>query len=77
MSLRPPRTLVALLGPALEVALQLRWAVRLAIARKPDLLILHRMESREERTVEVSFDEPVQGKATGVINEVRRMIEEM
>ncbi len=76
MSLQPPRTLVALLGPDLEVALQLRWAVRLATARKLDLLILHRMESREERTVEVSFDEPVQGKATGVINEVKRIIEE-
>jgi uncharacterized hydrophobic protein (TIGR00271 family) len=73
---KTPGTLVVLLGPDLKVALQMRWAVRLASARKLDLLILHRVESPDERVVEVSLDEAPSGVATGVINEVKHVIEE-
>jgi hypothetical protein len=76
MSLKSSGIIAALLGPDLDVALQMHWAVRLAAARKMDLLILHRIESPEKRVIEVSFDEPAGKEAMGVINKVRRIIEE-
>ena len=76
MSMQSKGTLVALLGPDLNVEVQMHWAVRLASARKLDLLILHRVESPDERIVEVSLDEPPSGEATGVIHEVKQVIEE-
>lgn len=76
MTSKSPGTLVALLGPDLEVEVQMRWAVRLASVRELDLLILHRVESREERVVEVSLDKPPSEEATGVIHEVKQVIEE-
>ena len=75
MSMQSKSTLVALLGPDLNVEIQMHWAVRLASARKLDLLILHRVESQDERTVEVSLDEAPSGDATGVIHEVKQVIE--
>jgi len=76
MSTQSPGIIAALLEPDLNVGLQMNWAVRLATARKMDLLILHRVESREERVMEVPLDEPPKGEATGVIHEARRIIEE-
>lgn len=76
MSLQSHGTLLALLGPDLPVALQMRWAVHLATVRKLDLLILHRLEDNDERVVEVSLGEPPTGEATGIIHEVIRMIGE-
>jgi uncharacterized hydrophobic protein (TIGR00271 family) len=53
----------------------LNWAIRLAAARRLDLLILHRGESADERVNEVSLDEPPAGAALSVIHEVQRFIE--
>jgi hypothetical protein len=71
-----PGTLVALLGPDLDVTLQMHWAVRLATARHLDLLILQSVESPDERVVEVSLDKPSERKATDVIRAVMRLIED-
>lgn len=75
MSLQPIGMLATLLGPELSVALQLDWAVRLATARKQDLLILQRVESHDERVDEVSLNEPPEGEAASVIYKIRLMIE--
>ncbi|MGD9094178.1 MAG: hypothetical protein PVF74_15125, partial [Anaerolineales bacterium] len=75
MSLQSPGTLAVLLGPDMGVSLQLHWAVRLATARKLDILILQRVESHDERVVEVSLAEPPQKGVTYVIHEVRGIIE--
>ena len=64
-----------MLGPDLEVKLQLHWAIRLAAARKLDLLILQRVESTDERVNQVSLDEPPAGEALSVIHEVKHIIE--
>jgi uncharacterized hydrophobic protein (TIGR00271 family) len=74
MSPRSPGTLVALLGPDLAVASQLRWAVRLATARKLDLLVLQRLESPDERVVEVPLDEPPEGEGADAVREVARIV---
>jgi len=63
------------LGPDLDVATQLRWAVRLAEARSLDLLILQHVESREGKTVEISLAEAPDEKMTPVAKQVREMIE--
>lgn len=76
MSLHSPKTLAVLLVAELPVALQMRWAARLAAARKLDLLVLHRVESRDDHTAMVSLDERPAGEATGVIHEVQRFINE-
>jgi hypothetical protein len=68
-------TLAVLLGSDSPVALQLRWATRLATARKLDLLILHRVESRDEHIVDVSLDDPPAGEATGVIEEIQWLMD--
>jgi uncharacterized hydrophobic protein (TIGR00271 family) len=75
MSLQSPGTLAVLLGPDMGVSLQLHWAVRLATARKLDILILQRVESHDERVVEVSLAESPQKGVTYVIHEVRGIIE--
>jgi uncharacterized hydrophobic protein (TIGR00271 family) len=76
MSTQSQGTLATLLGPDLDLASQMRWAVQLAAARKLDLLILHRVESHDERVVAVSLDEPPKGEATGVIHELKRIVDE-
>jgi uncharacterized hydrophobic protein (TIGR00271 family) len=76
MSPQSTGTLVALLGPDLDVTVQMRWAVRLATARQLDLLILQSVESPDERVVEVSLDKPSKKEATDIIPAVRRLIED-
>lgn len=68
-------TIGVVLGTDLDVATQLRWAVRLAEARSLDLLILQYVESREGKTVEVSLDEPPGEKTTPVARQVTDFIE--
>ncbi len=68
-------TMGVVLGPDLDVAVQLRWAVRLAEARSLDLLILQHVESREGKTVEISLGEAPDEKMTPVAKQVREMIE--
>jgi len=68
--------IAALLVPELDVALQMHWAVRLAKARRLDLLILHRVQSQDNRTVEVALSESPAGEATDVIHELKCIIEE-
>ncbi len=51
------KTLVTILGPNLDVALQVKWAVHLAAANKLDLLILNRVESTDDRLEEVLLDQ--------------------
>ena len=43
MSLDVPGRLVALLGPDVDVTVQMRWAIQLARTRKLDLQILQRV----------------------------------
>jgi len=76
MNLHATGTLVSLLGTDLDIALQLKWAVHLATARKLDLLILQRVESADERIDEVSLDEPQEGGAASLTYEVKRIIDE-
>jgi uncharacterized hydrophobic protein (TIGR00271 family) len=76
MNLKSPKTLAMLLGPDLNVAFQIQWAVRLATARKLDLLVLQRIESRGERIAEIALDEPPKGEAMHVAREVMRIIED-
>lgn len=71
-----PKTLAVLLQPDLPVALQLRWSLRLATARRLDLLILHRVESRDAHVTEVDLNEPPAGQATGVIHEIQQVLAE-
>jgi len=68
-------TLAVLLVPDVPVALQMHWAARLAMARRLNLLVLHRVESREDRIVDVSLGERPSREATGVIHEVQQFIE--
>jgi uncharacterized hydrophobic protein (TIGR00271 family) len=72
--MQSPKTLALLLAPDLPVALQLRWAERIATARGLDLLILHRVEGRDQPVTEVGLDEPPSGKAAGVVSEIQGVI---
>lgn len=76
MSQTSQKSLAVLLGPGLPVAVQMRWAARLAAARNLNLLVLHGMEGRDERVSEVSLEEPPKGEASGVIHELRGFIDE-
>ena len=62
------------LGTDLDVATQLRWAVRLAEARSLDLLILQHVESKESTTVETSLHDPTAEKAAPVARQVMELI---
>jgi uncharacterized hydrophobic protein (TIGR00271 family) len=64
------------LGPDLDVALQMQWVVRLATARKLDILILQRVENHEDRVVEIPLDGPPKGEVTDIVREVMRIIED-
>jgi uncharacterized hydrophobic protein (TIGR00271 family) len=75
MSIQPPGTLVALLGLNMDVVLQIHWAVRLATVRKLDILILKRVESHDNRVVEVQLDERQKEEAMVVIREAKRIID--
>jgi uncharacterized hydrophobic protein (TIGR00271 family) len=63
------------LGPDLDVGIQLKWAMRLAEARSLDLLVLQHVESREGKTVEISLTDDPGDKTTPVARQVREMIE--
>ena len=69
-------TLAALLVPNTDVALQLRWAARLAAARKLDLLLFHREQSTDTRIVEVSLEQLNEGESLEIVNEVLRVIQD-
>jgi len=64
-----------MIGPDLDVEVQLRWAVRLAEARTLDLLVFHRLDSGEDRVAEISLTEPPEGEAAHVTREIMRVIE--
>jgi len=64
-----------LLGSDLEVEPQLRWAVHLAAARKMDLLVLHRVESPENQTVDLPLDGPPNADGTIVAGEILNIAE--
>jgi uncharacterized hydrophobic protein (TIGR00271 family) len=76
MTMQSPGTLAVLLGPDLDVSIQIQWAVRLAKARKLDILILQRVESQNERVVEIPLNEPPEKEITHIIREVMNIIEE-
>ncbi len=67
-------TMGVVLGPDLDVAIQLRWAVRLAEARSLDLLILQHVESKESTTVEPPLHDPTTEKASPVARQVMELI---
>ena len=68
-------TMGVVLGTDLDVATQLRWAVRLAEARSLDLLILQYVESREGKTVEASLEDVPGETAKPVARQVMDFIE--
>lgn len=68
-------TMGVLIGPGLDVAVQLGWAVQLAEARKLDLLVLQVVEGRENQTLEIALDESPQGQTAPLVLEVLRSIE--
>ena len=76
MKVSSQKTLVVLLGTDLDLKTQMQWAVRLATARKLDMLILHRLESKDERVVEISLDDPPKGEASSGIQKRKRYIED-
>jgi hypothetical protein len=63
------------LGPDLDLGIQLKWAMRLAEARSLDLLVLQYVESREGKTVEISLTDDPGDTTTPVARQVREMIE--
>ena len=56
MTTRTDETVAALLRPGVPTEVQLEWAVFLAAARGRDLLVLQRVEDREDRVEEVPLD---------------------
>jgi len=68
-------TMGVVLGTDLDVAIQLRWAVRLAEARTLDLLVLQHVESREGKTVEIRLADDSGEKMTPVARQLREMID--
>ena len=68
-------TMGVVLGPDLDVEIQLRWAVRLAEARSLDLLILQHVDSKEATTIEPPLDDPRAEKASPVARRVMELIE--
>ncbi len=64
-----------LIGTDLDVALQLRWAVQLAEARKFDLVVYQVVENRENQTVDIPLDSDQAGKAAPLIDQMVAMIE--
>jgi uncharacterized hydrophobic protein (TIGR00271 family) len=63
-------TMAALLTPDLKIALQIRWATRLAAARNMDLIIFQRIEGREDRVVEIPLDQPPGNRSKGRIRQL-------
>lgn len=75
MELQSQTTLAVLLGPELDVSLQVRWAVRLASAHKLDLLILHRVASADDHVEEIFLDKPQEAETESFIDELRSIVE--
>ena len=63
-----------LLGPELEVKLQLRWAIRLAEARQMDLLVYQQVGRQDGGTVERNLTEEADGEGAGVIRDLLALI---
>jgi uncharacterized hydrophobic protein (TIGR00271 family) len=57
-----------------DVGIQLRWAIRLATARRMDLYVFEAVESNEGRTVEIQLDEPSAANESAVAAEVLRIV---
>lgn len=64
------------IGNDLDVALQLRWALRLAQARQLDLIVFDHVEGNgnESSALEVSLNEPLENGASALIAEVQQLI---
>lgn len=71
-----PGPLAILLGPDLDVSLQLKWAVRLAGALGLDILVLQPLQNQEGRVVEVPLTEEVENAKGAIVREIRRLAEE-
>lgn len=71
-----PGRLAILLGPDLNVSLQLKWAYRLAGALGLDILVLQPIQNQEGRVVEVSLTEEVENAKGAILREIRRLVEE-
>ena len=56
-------TIGVLLGDNVDIAVQLKWACRLADASEADLLVLLRVESPEAQVVEIDLEAPQDGAA--------------
>ena len=64
-----------LLGSELDLEVQLRWALRLAEARRLDILVYERDERSEGSPTEVDLDEPPEGDGGRVARELRQRID--
>ncbi|MGD9253229.1 MAG: DUF389 domain-containing protein [Holophagae bacterium] len=71
------KSLGVFVGPDLDLSDQLRWAVRLAKARRLDLVVLQRSASQERQTVEVALDGTADGAAAEPAREVLEAMESM
>lgn len=75
--MKPPGKVAILLGSDVDVTPQLRWGVHLAMMRDLDLVVFQRIESEDERVVEVRLDETPQGSASHVVKEIRNLVDEL
>ena len=65
------------IGNDLDVALQLRWALRLAEARQLNLIVFEHVEGNgnESSALEVPLNEPLENGTSPLIAEVQQLIE--
>ena len=63
------------IGDDLDVALQLRWGLRLAKARKLDLLVFEHTQGNESLVLEVSLNDSSDTDASSLKSEVQKLIE--
>jgi uncharacterized hydrophobic protein (TIGR00271 family) len=64
-----------LLGPDLDVELQLRWAIRLAEARQMDLLIYQQVDRQDGEVVERNLTDEADGDGAAGVREISGVIE--
>ena len=77
MSLYVRGRLVALLGPDVDVTVQMRWAILLARARKLDLKILQRVESKETRVADVPLEDPAPAEGATASQALQQLLAEL
>ena len=75
MTTRTDETVAALLRPDVPTEVQLEWAVFLAAARGRDLLVLQRVEGREDRVEEVPLDAAPGADVPAIARELTQVLD--